>query len=146
MTNLSNLDPAVSSDTTSGNRQLLDPQRPDENVLPLSLSALDGASGKKQVALNARNNKLPLEAMIDVPITLVFEVGRTDITIKQLMELCEGSYIGLRHISVDSIDVRVNEIIIAEAETIALQQRYGIRFGEVAMITSSEIKDERLQE
>ncbi len=73
----------------------------------------------------------PIEIMNDVPLTLTFEVGRTSITIKQLMELCEGSFVELRHVSVDTIDVRISEQIIAVGEAIALQQLYGIRMGEV---------------
>jgi len=73
----------------------------------------------------------PIEIMNDVPLTLIFEVGRTSITIKQLMELCEGSFVELRHVSVDTIDVRISGQVIAVGEAIALQQLYGIRMGEV---------------
>jgi len=119
-----------------------EPQVGSDSVLPMSLNSLDHVVQSKAVAPRRIGAALPFEMMLDVPITLVFEVGRTDITIKQLMELCEGSYIELRHISVDSIDVRINENIIAEGETIALQQRYGVRFGEVAMLSNSESSTE----
>lgn len=68
----------------------------------------------------------------------MFEVGRTDITIEKLMELKEGSFVELNQVSVDSIDVIINEKIIARAETIALQQRYGIRFGELEAYSALE--------
>jgi len=81
---------------------------------------------------------LTLSSMMDVPIPIVFEVGRTKITIADLMELREGSFIDLRNMSVDVIDVRVDEHVIAAAEAISLQQRYGIRISEVTRLPSRE--------
>ncbi len=73
---------------------------------------------------------------------IVFEVGRTNITIAHLMELWEGSFIDLRNVSVDVIDVRVDEQIIAEGEAISLQQRYGVRISEVTRLPSREENDD----
>ncbi len=122
--------------------QALDTSVIKEKVLPMSLATLESGYESRAIVKPPSSARLPLEVMLDVPITLIFEVGRTNITIKQLMEMCEGSYIELRNISVDSIDVRVSEEIIAQAETIALQQRYGIRFGEVEMIPNSGTEDD----
>lgn len=85
---------------------------------------------------------LSLNSMLDVPMPTVFEVGRTDITIAHLMELREGSFIDLRNVSVDVIDVRVDEQIIAEGEAISLQQRYGVRISEVTRLPSREDIDD----
>lgn len=115
------------------NEQVLESARSAEPVQPMALTTINQNVQGSAVSSPRRVGTLPLESMYDVPITLVFEVGRTDITIRELMEMCEGSYIELRHVSVDSIDVCVNETIIASAETIALPQRYGIRFGEVEL-------------
>ncbi|GJM11624.1 MAG: flagellar motor switch protein [Pseudohongiella sp.] len=79
-----------------------------------------------------------LSSMLDVPIPVVFEVGRTKISIAHLMELRQGSFIDLRNVSVDVIDVLVDEKIVAEAEAISLQQRYGVRISEITRIPSSE--------
>ena len=92
---------------------------------------------------NARPSPLPpngygLEHFIDVPVTLIFEIGRTEITIGQLLELDKGSFVDLRQVSVDIIDIRANERIIAFGETIALKKRYGIRFGELETIFGLE--------
>jgi len=81
---------------------------------------------------------LTLNSMLDVPIPIVFEVGRTEISIAHLMELRQGSFIDLRNVSVDVIDVLVDEKIIAEAEAISLRQRYGVRISEIIHIPSSE--------
>ncbi len=85
---------------------------------------------------------LTLNSMLDVPVPIVFEVGRTKITIAHLMELREGSFIDLRNMSVDVIDMRVDEQIIAEAEAISLQHRYGVRVSEVTRLPSAEDIDD----
>ncbi len=85
---------------------------------------------------------LTLSSMLDVPITLVFEVGRTKISIAHLMELREGSFIDLRNVSVDVIDVRIDDTIVAEAEAISLQQRYGVRISEITRIPRDEDLDD----
>lgn len=80
---------------------------------------------------------LTLNSMLDVPISIVFEVGRTKISIAHLMELRQGSFIDLRNVSIDVIDVLVDEKIVAEAEAISLQQRYGVRISEIVRLPSS---------
>jgi flagellar motor switch protein FliN/FliY len=94
------------------------------------------ATNTKPMPLPA--NGYSLEHFIDVPITLVFEVGRTEITIGQLLELDKGSFVDLRQVSVDIIDIRANDRIIAFGETIALKKRYGIRFGELETVFGLE--------
>lgn len=75
---------------------------------------------------------------LDVPLTLIFEVGRTAITIGQLMELNKGSFIDLWQVSVDVIDIRINERIVAQGEAITVNQHYGIRFGELVLPLGQE--------
>jgi len=109
-----------------------------EKVQPMPLVSLNSASQARPPSPSINRGRIPLEVILDVPVTIVFEVGRTNITIKQLMELCEGAFVELRHVSVDSIDVWINDKIIAQGEAIALQQRYGVRIGEVDMIPIAE--------
>src|SRR5690606_36623159 len=84
----------------------------------------------------------PLEKFMDVPVTMIFEVGRTHISIGQLMELNKGSMIDLWPLSVDVIDIRVNETVIAHGEVIALGQHYGIRFGQLKLLDAYEDRDD----
>lgn len=108
-----------------------------EPVMPMPLSNITiNKAEVKRVAnpLLAQGGTLPFSAMLDVPIELVFEVGRTNISIRQLMEMTQGSFVELRQVSVDTIDIRINDKLFAVGETIALQQHYGIRFGEHEVI------------
>ncbi len=108
-----------------------------EPVLPMPLSniTLNKAELKRSAnPMLQQGGTLPFTAMLDVPIEMVFEVGRTNISIKQLMEMTQGSFVELRQVSVDIIDIRINDKLFAFGETIALQQHYGIRFGEHEII------------
>lgn len=84
------------------------------------------------------NGAHALDRFLDVPVTMVFEVGRTQISIGKLMELNRGSMIDLWPMSVDVIDILVNDKVIAYGEVIALSQHYGIRFGELKLLDGYE--------
>lgn len=101
------------------------------DLQPVTMDSLQVARSGTNMPATINREVPPIEIMNDVPLTLVFEVGRVSITIKQLMELCEGSFVELRHVSVDTIDVWISGQLIAVGEAIALQQFYGVRMGEV---------------
>jgi flagellar motor switch protein FliN/FliY len=104
------------------------PAQTAENIQMVSPSPLGAIEKSKALISQTSHKRKNLMPMMDVPIELVMEVGRTHISVEQLMELVEGSIINLRKVSVDSIEVRMNERVIAQAEAIALQGRYGVRF------------------
>lgn len=101
--------------------------------MPLNFSAIDNLP--EAVSPNPlqpiTGKRKSLEFLYDIPMQLVFEVGRIDITVKELMELNEGAMIDLRQVSVDSIDIRINGKVLGFGEAIGLQQSFGIRFGEL---------------
>jgi flagellar motor switch protein FliN/FliY len=111
-----------------------------KQVTPVSLSEIKNSEALAKAPNTAfsQNLGLSLDMMLDVPVTLVFEVGRTSISIKQLMEMNKGSFVELRNVSVDTIDIRINNKIISYGEAIALKSRYGIRFGELETMSGQE--------
>ena len=107
-----------------------------QEVQPLNYSSIDNIPETNMAPVQPSiRNKRPLATLFDIPITLVFEVGRVDISIRELMELNQGSMIDLRHVSVDSIDIRINNNIIGYGEAIGLASVYGIRFGELELFS-----------
>jgi len=74
----------------------------------------------------------------DIPVTLVFEVGRQDVTVQQLMTLNRGSILQLQDVFVDSIDVKVGDRKIASAEAVSLKKRVGVRISEIAVPSDLE--------
>lgn len=107
-----------------------------KEVQPLNYSSIDSIPETSMTPVQPPSRgKRPLATLFDIPITLVFEVGRVDISIRELMELKQGSMIDLRHVSVDSIDIRINNNIIGYGEAIGLASVYGIRFGELELFS-----------
>lgn len=80
----------------------------------------------------------PLELMADVPVTLVFEVARLEINIRQLLELNQGSVLDLPATGLDSIKILVDGISIALGDITIEHQRYGVRVGELLPIEGDE--------
>ena len=111
-----------------------------ERVMPMAFSGAEKPVGRalKKSILAKEGAPLPIEYMFDVPVSLVFEVGRIEINIQQLLELTKGSYLELRNVPVDVIAIRINDKILGYGETIALHQRYGIRFNELEEFNSVE--------
>lgn len=75
------------------------------------------------------SDSLKLLENIDVKMTV--EVGRTEITIRELMKLHEGSVIELDRLAGDPLDILINGTPIARGEVVVVGERFGIRFGEI---------------
>ena len=103
------------------------------SVRPLALGELSESLGAKRIPSLGVAGAAELSGLGEIPIELILEVGRTDISIKELMELKEGSYVSLKNVAVDTIDVRVGEEMIAQGEAISLQHRFAIRIRDVQL-------------
>ena len=115
-----------------------------DGVIPMPLANIHAPGNVRgNQELSGQGPRLPLEAMLDVPVTLVFEVCRIGIDVQQLLALTTGSHLELRQVSVDTIDIRLNDTLIAYGETIAIKQRYGVRWGELEILLGKEGGDEQ---
>ncbi|WP_454837836.1 flagellar motor switch protein FliN [Pseudomonas mohnii] len=77
-----------------------------------------------------------LEMIMDIPVKLSVELGRTRITIKQLLELAQGSVLALDGLAGEPMDILINSYLIAQGEVVVVDDKYGIRITEI--ITLSE--------
>ncbi|MGA4493940.1 flagellar motor switch protein FliN [Vreelandella venusta] len=77
-----------------------------------------------------------LEMIMDIPVKLTVELGRTKLTIKQLLELAQGSVIELEGLAGEPMDILINGYLIAQGEVVVVDDKYGIRITEI--ITPSE--------
>lgn len=77
-----------------------------------------------------------LDMIMDIPVKLTVELGRTRLTIKQLLELAQGSVIELDGLAGEPMDILINGYLIAQGEVVVVEDRYGIRITEI--ITPSE--------
>lgn len=72
-----------------------------------------------------------LDLIMDIPVTLAMELGSTEIAIRTLMQLTQGSVVELDRFAGEPLDVLVNGTLIAHGEVVVVNDKYGIRLTDV---------------
>lgn len=72
-----------------------------------------------------------IDMLMDVPLTVTIELGRTEMSLKQALELNQGSVIELSRLAGDPIDVFVNEKLIARGEVVVVDDKFAVRITEL---------------
>lgn len=72
-----------------------------------------------------------LDVILDIPVSISMEVGRTDIAIRNLLQLNQGSVIELDRLAGEPLDVLVNGTLIAHGEVVMVNEKFGIRLTDV---------------
>jgi flagellar motor switch protein FliN len=81
----------------------------------------------EQVTLDGPN----LDVILDIPVSISMEVGSTDINIRNLLQLNQGSVIELDRLAGEPLDVLVNGTQIAHGEVVVFNEKFGIRLTDV---------------
>lgn len=76
-------------------------------------------------------NNPDLDVILDIPVSISMEVGRTSITIRNLLQLNQGSVIELDRLAGEPLDVLVNGTLIAHGEVVVVNEKFGIRMTDV---------------
>lgn len=77
-----------------------------------------------------------LDMILDIPVQIAVELGRTKLTIKNLLQLAHGSVVELDAMAGEPLDVLVNGTLIAQGEVVVVNEKFGIRLTDI--ITPSE--------
>lgn len=88
--------------------------------------AATGASGATQ----------DIDMILDIPVQLTVELGRTRVPIKQILQLAQGSVVELDGLAGEPMDVLVNGCLIAQGEVVVVNDKFGIRLTDI--VTPSE--------
>jgi len=72
-----------------------------------------------------------LDTIMDIPVTISMEVGRSQISIRNLLQLNQGSVVELDRVAGESLDVLVNGTLIAHGEVVVVNDKFGIRLTDV---------------
>ena len=72
-----------------------------------------------------------LDFIRDIPVQLTVELGRTKITIKNLLQLAQGSVVELDGSAGDLMDILVNGYIVAKGEVVVVNEKFGVRLTEI---------------
>ena len=77
-----------------------------------------------------------LELVMDIPVQLTVELGRTKMPIRNLLQLAQGSVVELHELAGEPLDVFVNGCLVAQGEVVVVNEKFGIRLTDI--ITPSE--------
>ncbi|SAL49736.1 flagellar motor switch protein [Caballeronia peredens] len=87
----------------------------------------------KATAPSTRND---IDMILDIPVQMTVELGRTKIAIRNLLQLAQGSVVELDGLAGEPMDVLVNGCLIAQGEVVVVNDKFGIRLTDI--ITPSE--------
>jgi len=77
------------------------------------------------------SSEVNLDVILDIPVTLSVEIGRTRQTIRNLLQLNQGSVVELDRLAGEPMDVLVNGTMIAHGEIVVVNEKFGIRLTDV---------------
>ncbi|MEO7199810.1 MAG: flagellar motor switch protein FliN [Dokdonella sp.] len=80
---------------------------------------------------SAEGGEVNLDMILDVPVTLAMEVGRTRVSIRNLLQLNQGSVVELDRAAGEPLDVFVNGTLVAHGEVVVINEKFGIRLTDV---------------
>lgn len=101
-------------------------QSPEEGYEPAELK--DENSGAAAVQQGGDTN---LDVILDIPVTLSMEIGRTRVSIQDLLQLAKGSVVELDRVAGEPLDVLVNGTLVARGEVVVVNDKFGVRLNDV---------------
>ncbi len=85
---------------------------------------------------NVAGSLQDIDLIMDIPVKLTVELGRTKMTIKELLRLAQGSVVALDGLAGEPLDILINGYLIAQGEVVVVNDKYGVRITDI--ITPSE--------
>ncbi len=107
----------------------------DKDALASQAGSGDGYTPAELENLQADSTgarqEVNLDAIVDIPVTLSVEIGQTSITIRELLQLNQGSVVELDRLAGEPLDVLVNGTLVAHGEVVVVNDKFGIRLTDV---------------
>jgi flagellar motor switch protein FliN/FliY len=85
---------------------------------------------------NSLSGEQDIDLILDIPIKLTVELGRTKMTIKELLRLSQGSVVALDGLAGEPLDILINGYLIAQGEVVVVADKFGVRITDI--ITPSD--------
>ena len=97
-----------------------------EKVIPPSLEGIATPEAVKE-SLSDRNLKL----ILDIPLRVTVELGRTKMQVSELLNLGQGSVIELNKLAGEPMEILVNDKLIARGEAVVVNEKFGVRLTDI---------------
>lgn len=102
-----------------------------------AMAEQDGDDVQAATLENLRDEGTPgsgepnIESVLDIPVTLSVEIGRARISIRNLLQLNQGSVVELERLAGEPLDVLINGTLVAHGEVVVVNEKFGIRLTDV---------------
>lgn len=94
-------------------------------VAPVEFQAFD------QNAADGHGSRNNLDMLMDIPLSVTVELGRTKRSVKEILELSAGSIIELDKLAGEPVDILVNQRIVAKGEVVVIEENFGVRVTDI---------------
>lgn len=111
-----------------GNKDPLDKKNPQIDASPESEDQFEFSDLNDKSDSHASSN---IDFLLDIPLEITIELGRTRMLINELLKLGQGSVIELAKFAGETLDVHANQKLIAKGEVVVINDKYGIRLTEI---------------
>jgi len=101
----------------------------DDDMETMSFKEFEDHDGES--VSDANLEEVNLNVILDVPVVISMEIGRTNISIRNLLQLNQGSVVELERFAGEPLDVLVNGMLIAHGEVVVINDKFGIRLTDV---------------
>jgi flagellar motor switch protein FliN/FliY len=118
----------LSEDAMSEDAPLQD--NPFEQLQSQSAAQEKATQPKLQRFVSGRD-ALDLSLLLDVPLQVTVELGRTRMTVESLLRLSQGSVVELNRVAGEPLDIYVNNKLMARGEAVVIKEKFGVRITDV---------------
>jgi flagellar motor switch protein FliN/FliY len=101
-------------------------QETGADYAPAEFDDLNHGSGER-----LQSGEANLDVILDIPVTLSMEIGRTQVSIQELLQLAKGSVVELDRMVGEPLDVLVNGTLVARGEVVVVNDKFGVRLNDV---------------
>lgn len=102
----------------------------EDNVKPLQSSNGDGSEGANSGGGSSSKDR-NLDLILDVPLRVTVELGRTKMIVSELLGLGQGSVVELSKLAGEPMEVLVNEKLVARGEAVVVNEKFGVRLTDI---------------
>jgi flagellar motor switch protein FliN/FliY len=118
-------EPDAADDWAAAMAEQADAESADDDAPAAEFDDLEDTSGGPAA------DEANLDVILDIPVTISMEIGRTRISIRNLLQLNQGSVVELDRLAGEPMDVLVNGTLVAHGEVVVVNEKFGIRLTDV---------------
>jgi|GEM_PF-87911 len=87
------------------------------------------------VSAETVQSSLNIDALKDIPVQITVELGRTSMTVREVLQLGQGSVVELENLAGEPLDILINGHLIAQGEVVVVGENYGVRLTDISSVS-----------